>query len=470
MKSATTFSLIPLVFFAVLLCLTPRQSRAQDFAYEDSSAPYSRAELAQLLAPIALYPDALLAQVLMASTYPIEVIEAERWVRMNPGLRDAALDAALLDKPWDPSVKALCHFPTVLALMSEKIGPTTDLGNAFLAQEAEVMAMVQELRAAAYAQGNLTSSATQRVIVEREVLLIQPTNPRVIYVPYYDPFWVYGPWWYPAYPPYYWGPSGVSLGYAIGYWPGVSLRFTFGSWSYLDWRRHQVILHVHQRPAFVRHHHWVSNSGPWRHSPAHRRGVAYGDRSRFDRDGREFSRPTETRRDVRGTPSTRPPQGERRLDQRRDLERTPREHPRTRLDSDHRRPERTPPAGLVREAPRSTPAQPTPRRMEGEPRDQRRINTPPREQPTRQVERARPQRVERDQRPGNEVTREASPQRRDRSAPQVEPRREFSRGESERIRREEPHRDSRERVRSGGEGPQRGERHGEVSARSGRGY
>jgi hypothetical protein len=214
MKKATIFHLvlglliIPLA--ASCLVLTPRLAMAQyQYApYSEASENFSREELAQLLAPIALYPDPLLSQILMASTYPIEVIEADRWVSRNPQLQGDALDWALVERDWDPSVKALCHFPSILALMSERIAETTDLGNAFLAQEAEVMAMVQDLRATAYAQGNLTTNAQQTVIVERETIIIEPANPRVIYVPYYDPYYVYGSWWYPAYPPYFWGPPG----------------------------------------------------------------------------------------------------------------------------------------------------------------------------------------------------------------------------------------------------------------------
>ncbi|MCP4257009.1 MAG: DUF3300 domain-containing protein [Planctomycetes bacterium] len=197
----------------------------------ESSEKYSREELSQMLAPIALYPDALLSQVLMASTYPIEVIEADRWVRKDPDLKGEALDTALLDKDWDPSVKAICHFPSILALMSERITETTNLGNAFLAQEAEVMDMVQEMRAKAYEQGNLTTTSKQKVIVEKETIIIEPADPRVIYVPYYDPFYIYGPWWYPAYPPYYWGPPGVRIGIGVSYWPGLYFGFAYGTWS-----------------------------------------------------------------------------------------------------------------------------------------------------------------------------------------------------------------------------------------------
>ena len=289
-------------FLASVLLFAPQQARAQDSGYPAPEDKYSREELAQMLAPIALYPDVLLSQVLMASTYPIEVIEADRWVRRNPGLQDGALDDVLLAEDWDPSVKALCHFPSILALMSERITETTSLGNAFLAQEAEVMDMVQELRSKAFAQGNLSSNAQQRIVVEKETIIIEPAAPRVIYVPYYDPFYVYGPWWYPAYPPWYWGPPGVAIGFGISYWPAFYFSFTFGSWSYFDWHRHTIFIDVHKRPRFVRHDRWIKLPGRWHHAPLHRRGVAYRDKSTARKYGQYPHRSSDFRRDIRGFP------------------------------------------------------------------------------------------------------------------------------------------------------------------------
>ncbi|OHB32634.1 MAG: hypothetical protein A2X84_04315 [Desulfuromonadaceae bacterium GWC2_58_13] len=288
--------------FVTCLVLAPRQTPAQDSDYLAPSEKYSREELTQMLAPIALYPDALLSQVLMASTYPIEVIEADRWVRMNSDLRDESLDAAILDMDWDPSVKAICHFPSILALMSERIGETTNIGNAFLAQEDEVMDMVQELRTRAYAQSNLTTNSEQKVIVERETIIIEPADPRVIYVPYYDPYYVYGTWWYPAYPPYYWGPPGVRLGLGISYWPGFYFGFSFGTWSYFDWHQHSIHIDVHNRPRFVRHDRWVENPGRWQHAPKHRRGVAYREKFTARKYGQSPPRAIDDRRDTRGFP------------------------------------------------------------------------------------------------------------------------------------------------------------------------
>jgi len=288
------------IFFAVFLPAMPKQALfAQESGLADSPETYSREELSQMLAPIALYPDALLAQILMASTYPIEVVEADRWVRKNSQLKDETLDRVLLEKDWSPSVKALCHFPAILSLMSERISETTNLGNAFLAQEGEVMGMVQELRAKARAQGNLTTTDKQKVIVEREIIVIEPVNPRIVYVPYYDPFHVYGPWWYPAYPPYYWGPRGVSVRRGVSYWPAFYFSFSFGSWSYFDWHQHYIYIDVQRRPRYVRHEHWVASPGPWQHDPKHRRGVVYVDRHTASKYGQPVYRSEDYRRDSR---------------------------------------------------------------------------------------------------------------------------------------------------------------------------
>jgi hypothetical protein len=308
MKAATIVQpargLLVLVFLATLAWL-PQQALAQDLEYGESPGPFSRQELTQLLAPIALYPDALLSQILMAATYPIEVVEADRWVKGHPYLKGDELDAALLDRDWDPSVKAMCHFPTILALMGENTAVTTNLGNAFLAQEDEVMDVVQELREKAYEEGNLATTDKQRVIVENQTIIIQPANPRVVYVPYYDPVYVYGPWWYPAYPPYYWGPPGVHIGVRIAYWPGISFGFAFGDWSYLDWHSRIIFIRVHRRPRFVRHDHWVHKSGRWHHSRRHRHGVAYPDGHTAREYGQRSWRSRDFGRDLRGYPKPR---------------------------------------------------------------------------------------------------------------------------------------------------------------------
>ena len=328
MKAPTTIrqtlGVIFIVIFSVFLIINPQDGQAQDSENYPPQEKFSREELAQMLAPIALYPDALLSQVLMASTYPIEVIEADRWIKKNSELKDEILDDALQAKDWDPSVKAMCHFPSILSLMSDRIAETTNIGNAFLAQEEEVMDMVQELRAKAYAQGNLTTTSQQKVVVEKETIIIESANPKVYYVPYYDPFYIYGPWWYPAYPPYYWGPPGVTVGIGISYWPALYFGFAFGGWSYFDWHRHSIYIDVKRRPRYVHYDRWIAKPGPWVHVPQHRRGVAYRDKPTAVKYGQYPYRTKGYRHETRGFPE----QGDR---QGRDYDRT-RRSPGARID------------------------------------------------------------------------------------------------------------------------------------------
>ena len=172
------------------------------FAQDTGAKPtFKQEELDQMLAPIALYPDSLLTQILMASTYPLEVVQAERWAKQNKDMKGDALAKALEAQPWDPSVKSLVNFPQVLTMMSEKLDWTQKVGDAFLAQQKDVMATVQKLRAKAEAAGNLKTTKEQVVKVEKEIIIIEPASPQVIYVPTYNPTVVYGAWPYPAYPP-----------------------------------------------------------------------------------------------------------------------------------------------------------------------------------------------------------------------------------------------------------------------------
>ncbi len=172
-------------------------------------------ELEALVAPIALYPDSVLSQVLMASTYPLEIVHAARWVKANPKVKGDAAVKAVADQPWDVSVKSLVAFPQVLEPMNDKLDWTQKLGDAFLAQEKDVLAAVQRLRNKAQQSGNLKTTEQQKVIVEpattaapgvQTVVRIEPADPQVIYVPAYNPAVVYGSWGYPSYPPYYWPP------------------------------------------------------------------------------------------------------------------------------------------------------------------------------------------------------------------------------------------------------------------------
>lgn len=306
------------------LLLIPTTVPAVDTGETDHADRFSREELTQILAPIALYPDSLIAQILMASTYPLEVVDAERWLRQNRDMDENELDEALRDKPWDTSVKSLCHFPDLLIAMSDKLDQTTKLGDAFLSQEDDVMAEIQELRARAESQGNLRNSQQQRVINEGDVIQIEPAEPDLVYVPVYDPMYVYGPWWYPAFPPFYWYfPSDLYFtGGFIGFGPGIFLGFNIFSWTWFDWHDHRIHLDYNRTRRFDRGH-FRSSGTPsfWRHNPAHRRGVAYRDRGTSQRfgagPGRTAPRGMETRgypaggleRRIRGDEATRPSMG-----------------------------------------------------------------------------------------------------------------------------------------------------------------
>jgi hypothetical protein len=250
-------------------------------------AQLSEAALDQLLAPIALYPDQLLGQILMASTYPLEAVQAARWVTQpqNAALRGDALAAALQPVDWDPSVKALVPFPQILRMMDQHLDWLQNLGDAFLAQQDAVMESVQRLRRQAAEAGNLRSTPQQIVTMAGPDYVVQPANPAVVYVPVYNPTYVYGLWRYPLYPPFYFAPlPGFYAGPAIVHGIGFSIGFTvvrvLWGWDSWDWRHH--VLHVdHQRynginRYFIDHARRPSLARDvWRHEPYHRRGVSY---------------------------------------------------------------------------------------------------------------------------------------------------------------------------------------------------
>ncbi len=226
MKTLRSFRLIMAFVLAILLAVPPV------VLAEDSTAAvekrFSQQELDQILAPVALYPDSLLAQVLMASTYPLEVVMADRWVKQNKNLTGDKLVEAADKQPWDPSVKALVPFPDLLSSMAEKLEWTEKLGDAFLAQQAEVMETVQSLRKRAYEAGNLKSTNEQEVVVEKETILVEPADPSVVYVPVYDPWRVYGSWWWPYYPPYVFYPYPYASAFYYSGYIGFTLSLCFG--------------------------------------------------------------------------------------------------------------------------------------------------------------------------------------------------------------------------------------------------
>src|SRR5436190_1890301 len=269
---------------------------------------FSQQELDQLLAPIALYPDALLAQVLMASTYPLEVVAADRWAKANPGLKDKALEDALQQQSWDPSVKSLAVFPQVLTMMSEKIDWTQKLGDAFLAQQKDVLATAQALRAKAAEQGTLKDTKEQKVTTEKTesttVIKIEPTNPEVVYVPSYNPTVVYGSWPYPAYPPYSYYPPGYVATAAVSFGLGVACGAAWGyAWGNCNWGGGDVDINnstnIERNSNIDRDKYQGGgrgqggrgdggrgqNGGKFQHDSSHRQGVAYRDQKTADRMG-----------------------------------------------------------------------------------------------------------------------------------------------------------------------------------------
>lgn len=195
----------------------------------------SQEQLAALVAPIALYPDPLVAQVLMAATYPLEVAEAYNWQRANSRLSGNALNQALQQQNWDPSVKSLVSFPPVLGMLGSQLSWTQELGDAVLAQQSDVMNAIQTLRAKAQQSGALTSTSQQTVSGGNgQPIVIQPTNPQVIYVPAYNPTTVYGGWPYPAYPPYAYYPPGYVAGTALLSF-GIGMAVGAALWGGCHW-------------------------------------------------------------------------------------------------------------------------------------------------------------------------------------------------------------------------------------------
>lgn len=303
-------------------------------------APFKAEELDQLAAPIALYPDPLVAQVLMAATYPLEVVQAARFVKENPSLTGDPLAEALKGQSWDDSVKSLTTFPQVLDMMDAKLDWTQKLGDAFLAQQKELMGAVQRLRARAQAAGNLKSTAEQTVTVEpaaaatpapppvpgqsppapQEVIVqqapptvitIAPANPQVVYVPTYNPTVVYGAWPSPTYPPYSYYPP--------GYVPGAAL-FTFAAgvavggalWGNCNWGGGDVNVNRSQYNNFTRNVNSTNVANrraelqggdrqSWQHNPENRRGAQYRDSATQQRYNRGTNpQATQSRESFRG--------------------------------------------------------------------------------------------------------------------------------------------------------------------------
>jgi hypothetical protein len=242
-------------------------------------------QLDNLVAPIALYPDPLLGQILVASTYPLEVVEASQWLQRNRNLRGQELLDAAKQQPWDPSIQALVAVPDALEKLNQDIRWTTDLGNAFLSQQADVMSAVQRMRARAQANGRLASTPQQTVTAQeqggQQVIVIEPANPQVIYVPAYDPFYVWGPPVWGYYPSLYYPAFGFGFG------SGFNLSFCFGGWGGWfgwgwgpNWFGHSVYVNSYFFDHYGFHHGYgggYHGRTAWSHDPGHRMNVPYRD-------------------------------------------------------------------------------------------------------------------------------------------------------------------------------------------------
>jgi len=281
------------------LVLSRAQSPTQTSASGDEASRIPADQLDSLVAPIALYPDPLLAQTLAASTYPLELMQLQQWLGRNPGLKDKALADAVAKQPWDPSIQAMALLPDVVKRLTDDIQWTTDLGNAFLAQQSDVMDAVQRMRQKAQMTGALKSTPQQTVQTEvlesKQVIVIEQADPQVVYVPSYNPVAVYGAPVYP-YPPIYYPPwGGYAATAAISWGVGVAMGAAWGGgWGWnAGWGGNDIDINANN--SFNRNANFNSNragninaanrSGNWQHNAAHRGGAPYRDRATANRYG-----------------------------------------------------------------------------------------------------------------------------------------------------------------------------------------
>jgi Protein of unknown function (DUF3300) len=305
-KEAGTMARLSRLIMIVLLWSMPLGAEAQTAqpATAPEQAQLKTEELDQLLAPIALYPDPLLSQVLIASTYPLEVVQAERWATQNKNLQGDRLKTEAGKQAWDDSVKSLVATPSVLTMMSTKLDWTQKLGDAILAQQADVMDAIQRLRSKAHANNKLASTKEQKVTVKQEqnkqVIAIEPAVPDTIYVPYYDPAVVYGGWPYPAYPPYYWPAPGYIAGGIIATGIAFGAGYALGRWTSggnwwgggINWNNNNINVNRPINNIDVKN---------WQHNPDHRHGVKYNNadvRQKFARTDAQAGKAA--RQDFRG--------------------------------------------------------------------------------------------------------------------------------------------------------------------------
>jgi len=259
----------------------------------EAAAKLPPEQLDSLAAPIALYPDPLLAQTLAASTYPLEIVQLQQWLAKNSNLKDKALADAVAKQPWDPAVQSMAAFPDAVKRLADDIQWTADLGNAFLAQQSDVMDAVQRMRKKAKDNDALASSEQQKVetkvIETKEVIVIEPAKPEVIYVPSYSPTYVYGPPVYP-YPPIYYPPYTPGAAF-VGFTMGVMIGAAWGgAWGHCGWGHNDINVNVNNnfnRNTNINRNTNVNRAGgsSWQHNSQHRGGAPYADRATASKYG-----------------------------------------------------------------------------------------------------------------------------------------------------------------------------------------
>ena len=265
---------------------------AQGTQITQESKLFKQEELDQMLAHVALYPDDLLSQILMASTYPLEIVQADRWTKQNKNLKGDALTQALEKEDWDASVKSLVNFPDVLFKMNENLDWTQKLGDAFLTQQKQVMDTIQNLRKKSQKAGNLKTTEQQKVVVEEETIIIEPANPEEIYAPSYDPTVVYGGWWWPSFPPFrpfFPPPPGRFIGIGMGFALGAAWGY---AWGHCNWHGGDVDIDVNRNTNINNNINrdkyksdmknkglGESGQGKWQHDADHRKGTPYRDQT-----------------------------------------------------------------------------------------------------------------------------------------------------------------------------------------------
>ena len=278
----------------------PNLGPQQAGAPEEQAPKIPNDQLDSLVAPVALYPDPLLAQVLAASTYPLEIMQLQQWLTKNPGLKDKALQEAVMKQPWDPSIQSMAALPDVVKRLADDIQWTTDLGNAVLAQQSDVMDAVQRMRAKAQEKGNLKSNdqmkVETKVVENKQVIVVEQAKPDVVYVPSYEPTVVYGPPVYP-YPPIAYPPPGYyAAGMAISFGVGMAIGAAWGGgWCCNSGWGSNNNININNNNTFVNNSNRQNNisnrsgnrtgSNTWQHNSKHRGGTPYSNRATANKYG-----------------------------------------------------------------------------------------------------------------------------------------------------------------------------------------